>query len=219
MVDLAPEENYETALWRACELMAERVGADAEELVELFSAGTQSTATPLSHHAVMPHLLLPEVDWPALVIVRAASGLDVPVPSPDGAEAPHRPVAAFFVIGSVDDPGQQLRFLAELDARISREGFLERWLAAADEAELKSALLHEERQLVLPLDRDGPTRDLVDATAAQLDLPQGTLITLVARDGHTLVPDGSTRLREGDRLTVVGDPEAIARMRERYGPG
>lgn len=217
VVDLAPDEHYDTAQWRACELLAERVGADTEELVELFSASTHSTATPLSHHAVMPHLLLSEVDWPALVIVRAAHGLDVPVPPAEGAEAPPRPVAAFFVIGSVDDPGQQLRFLAELDARVSREGFVERWLAARDEAELKSALLHDERQLVLVLDRDGPTHDLVDTTAAQLDLPPGTLITLVAREGHTLVPDGRTQLHEGDRLTIVGDPDAIARMRDRYG--
>lgn len=151
--------------------------------------------------------------------MRAAHGLDVPVSAPEKGETHHRPVAAFFVIGSVDDPGQQLRFLAELDARVSREGFVERWLAATDEAELKSALLHDERQLTLELDRDGPTRDLVDATAAQLDLPRGALITLVARAGRALVPDGNTPLHQGDRLTIVGDPEAIARLWHRYGSG
>jgi mannitol/fructose-specific phosphotransferase system IIA component (Ntr-type) len=218
VVDLAPDEGYAEALWGACELLAERVGADTDELVELFSESTHSTATPMSPRAGMPHLLLPEVEWPALAIVRAAHGLDVPAESHDGDEPAPEPVAAFFVIGSEHDPGQQLRFLAELDARVNREGFVERWLAADNEADLKEALLHDDRQLALVLDEHGPTRELVDTTAAELDLPPGTLITLVARDGRAIVPDGDTRLRAGDRITIVGDPDSITEMRNRYQP-
>jgi hypothetical protein len=142
----------------------------------------------------------------------------VPAESHDGDEPAPEPVAAFFVIGSEHDPGQQLRFLAELDARVNREGFVERWLAADNEADLKEALLHDDRQLALVLNEHGPTRELVDTTAAELDLPPGTLITLVARDGRAIVPDGDTRLRAGDRITIVGDPDSITEMRNRYQP-
>jgi Trk K+ transport system NAD-binding subunit len=101
---------------------------------------------------------------------------------------------------------------------VNREGFVERWLAADNEADLKEALLHDDRQLALVLDEHGPTRELVDTTAAELDLPPGTLITLVARDGRAIVPDGDTRLRAGDRITIVGDPDSITEMRNRYQP-
>lgn len=38
---------------------------------------------------------------------------------------------------------------------------------------------------------------------AELRLPQGTSVSLVVRDGHTIVPDERTVLRHGDELLVV----------------
>jgi Trk K+ transport system NAD-binding subunit len=50
-----------------------------------------------------------------------------------------------------------------------------------------------------------------------VDIPEGVLIALIRRDGEHLVPRGQTELRSGDRLTIVGDPEGIAEVANRYG--
>ena len=37
------------------------------------------------------------------------------------------------------------------------------------------------------------------------------------RRGDTLVPQGRTGLREGDRIAIIGPPARIDRLRELYG--
>jgi NhaP-type Na+/H+ or K+/H+ antiporter len=48
-----------------------------------------------------------------------------------------------------------------------------------------------------------------------LDLPKDCLVALVRRDGEVSVPDGDTRLRTGDVLTLIGDNEAVDGLRTR----
>jgi Trk K+ transport system NAD-binding subunit len=48
-----------------------------------------------------------------------------------------------------------------------------------------------------------------------LDLPKACLVALVRRDGEVSVPDGDTRLRTGDVLTLIGDNEAVDGLRTR----
>lgn len=48
-----------------------------------------------------------------------------------------------------------------------------------------------------------------------LDLPKDCLVALVRRDGAVSVPDGDTRLRTGDVLTLIGDNEAVDGLRTR----
>lgn len=48
-----------------------------------------------------------------------------------------------------------------------------------------------------------------------LDLPKDCLVALVRRGGEVSVPDGDTRLRMGDVLTLIGDNEAVDGLRTR----
>jgi potassium/hydrogen antiporter len=48
-----------------------------------------------------------------------------------------------------------------------------------------------------------PQSRLAGEYVADLRLPRGAMVTMVVRDGVTLVPDVATRLRTGDRLVVV----------------
>jgi Trk K+ transport system NAD-binding subunit len=50
-------------------------------------------------------------------------------------------------------------------------------------------------------------------------LPADVLITTMQRQRDLLVPDGSTRLRPGDRLVVIGSAEAIEQVRSQAGRG
>jgi basic amino acid/polyamine antiporter, APA family len=48
-------------------------------------------------------------------------------------------------------------------------------------------------------------------------LHDGTLVALVSRRAGVLVPTGSTILEEGDRLTILGGPAALERIRDGFG--
>ena len=47
-------------------------------------------------------------------------------------------------------------------------------------------------------------------------MPEGTLVALVSRGAGTIVPGGSTVLKEGDRLTVIGDPAGLKDFTQRF---
>ena len=54
------------------------------------------------------------------------------------------------------------------------------------------------------LDLDIPAGSRVAGTyVSELPLPQGAVVSLVVRGGHTLVPDRTTRIKVGDRLLIV----------------
>jgi cell volume regulation protein A len=56
---------------------------------------------------------------------------------------------------------------------------------------------------------------ITDRPLVELGLPSGTMIVLVEHDNAFIVPNGETRLREDDRLLVLGDADAIDRLRAR----
>ena len=94
---------------------------------------------------------------------------------------------------------------------------MEAWNAAENEQELKEALLHHERYLSLRLDPGTPAADFIGKALRDLRLPPGNLVALVRRRGRLLVPSGGTVLEEGDQVTVIGNPDGIARLYETYG--
>ena len=48
---------------------------------------------------------------------------------------------------------------------------------------------------------------------------QDQLIALILRKGKTFVPGGDVRLAEGDRITIIGETDSIAQLREHYQGG
>jgi Trk K+ transport system NAD-binding subunit len=52
-----------------------------------------------------------------------------------------------------------------------------------------------------------------------LGLPGSCLVALVQRDGEVEFPRGSTRFRDGDRVTVIGEPEDIKTLRSQLRSG
>jgi Trk K+ transport system NAD-binding subunit len=47
-------------------------------------------------------------------------------------------------------------------------------------------------------------------------MPAGNLVALVRRNGQIHIPNGSTTLSEGDRITIIGDAAGINRLYELY---
>src|SRR5690606_12498143 len=54
----------------------------------------------------------------------------------------------------------------------------------------------------------------IDKALVNLGIPPGTIIVLVNRGGHFIVPQGTSELQEGDQMLVVGEDAGIAELRK-----
>jgi hypothetical protein len=87
--------------------------------------------------------------------------------------------AVFFIVSPEADPGRHLRILAQIARRVDQETFMQEWLGAARDEELKETLFRNERMLVLTLARDHSGSDLIGLELRESSLPDGTLIAML----------------------------------------
>lgn len=218
IIDIADEVTADEVIERASTELARAVPYTAEELATRFREGNLIGATPVADGVALPHLSLPNVAVPQVVVARVREGLPVPHPihPPREGEPPHRAYALFFVVSDDARRGEHLRLLAEIATRIDEEHFLEKWRAAGDEHDLKETLLRREHYLSLEIRSDSPTARLVGKTLREIEFPEGSLVAMVSRGGSFNVPRGSTVLRDGDRITIIGEPDEITRLYQQY---
>ena len=217
-VDLPSEATFADASRKAAELLAERLPISAERITTGFLHGVKTGATPVLRSAALPHLRLAEIDSQAMVIMRSLEGMQVAAGDQFTDQTHGEQVhALFFLVSPWPSPGNHLRTLAEIVARVAQEDFLDEWLSTPHKQGLKETILRVERFLSLGLHRSEASSALIGRPLREIDLPKGSLIALIHRGLAILVPQGDTILREGDRLSVVGDPEAIREISARYG--
>jgi amino acid transporter/mannitol/fructose-specific phosphotransferase system IIA component (Ntr-type) len=215
VVDLEQEMAYEDVVTRASAQLATRLPVTAHHLEQGFLEGSRYGATPVAQGAALPHQQLPGLREAALVLVRCRDGLCIQFEGPE--EAPSDPVyALFFLISPEDQPGDHLRTLASIASRLDEESFMAEWRGAETEQQLKETLLHHDRYLSLYLRSGEATADFIGQPLRELDLPANTLIALVHRGGTVTIPRGSTVLREGDRITVIGEATGIRQLYDTY---
>ncbi len=246
-LDVEAGASYADVADRATELIVRQTGAmSVTEVRQRIDNPNRDPNTVLSHQAMLPHFRTDEVARPELLLVRCKGGVDIPLNPPDPAEdrdedaeenervqrrdeeqrerqreAPDRVTvkAIFFLISPEANPGLHLRVLAQIATRLEDEGFMDAWCGAGGEQAVKETLLHDERFLALRVRRNSATADLVGTPVEAMDLPEGTLVSLISREGMTFLPSGGTTLREDDRLTIIGDKAGIAEVVERFEPG
>ena len=236
VVDLSGEASFEEVVADASERLCEHLPASEARIAATFLEETELGVAPVSHGAALPHIRLESVDRPHLLVVRSVEGLRLAAGSdrragPDGEPAEDRPDvgaaaeggaddrvhAVFFLVSPESDARQHLRMLAELAETVERDGFLERWRAARDEGELKEILVEDEQAVSLRLAPDRPAGQLVGRPLGEARLPDGIRVVVLRRDGAVAEADDDEILREGDRITLLGDPDAIRTARERFG--
>jgi len=214
--NLAEAVEYETVVWRVAAYLSEQLGVPADRIGEAYMTESRIGLTPQARGVALPHLRLPGIRSSHLVLVRTREGVEIPIE--DGAEhdvgGPVR--ALFFLVSPEDSARRHLHFLAALAERVDEESFLDDWLSAENEQELKEAVLHDERFLSIRVRGDGPSGRLAGREVREIALTDGALIALVHRGAEVVIPRGRTRLEAGDRLTIVGDLDAIRRLRERF---
>jgi mannitol/fructose-specific phosphotransferase system IIA component (Ntr-type) len=189
-------------------LEEDRVAADFVK-----SMGDNYTLVPQG--ATIPNLRSSAVDHTEIVMMRVRDGILLNHDNNTATE-PVTVRALFFVISPEENPGQHLRILAQLVNHIETEDFKRAWDIAQDEQEMKEILLHSERMLTLFLDRGHRTDPLIGQHLRDLRMPEGTLVALIRRGNEVLIPRGNTTLEEGDRITIIGDPDDIQWLFEEY---
>lgn len=218
--DIAAPITFDELTARASVRLGGVLGVKPDELQQRFLAGTKIGMTPVSRGTALPHLRLAGLDKAQLLMARCAPGVEMAGSgvSDQAIEAASPIQVVIFLVSPEGNPGEHLRMLARIASRVDDDRFLDEWLAARDEQDLKEALVHDDRLCSLTIrDDGGPTAPLVGIALRQAPLHDGTLVALVSRRAGVIVPTGSTVLEEGDRLTILGGPAALERIRDRFG--
>ena len=218
VLDLPGPIDFEDLATRASQRLALDLAVPASRLAEGFLQGTRMGVTPVSRGAALPHMLLDLLDRSYLLLARVREGVRFESGS-DGAnresDVPIR--ALFFLVSPKADPSQHLSMLARIAERVDEESFMPEWLGAESDEQLTEALFRNERILVMTLGSEQKGSDLIGFRLSEVPLPDGTLIAMIRRADKLIIPRGDTALLDGDRLTVIGQPEGISALRERYG--
>lgn len=217
VLDLEGSVDFEDLAVQAAERLALDLPLSADELSRGFLEGTRMGATPVSHGAALPHMRSDLLDHSYVLLARVPTGVYLEQGSGGIGRETAEPVrAVFFIVSPAADPGLHLRILAQIARRVDQESFMREWLRAESDEELKEALFRNERMLVVTLAHGRSSSDLIGLKLRELTLPEGTLIAMLRRGEELVFPSGDTALFEGDRITVIGRPEGISVLRERY---
>lgn len=194
----------------AAEHLAPRVGAQVDILTTGLLSGMEAGYMPVSQGAALPHVRLEGIPGPVMLLVRVHGGLQA---WPQTHAVLRRELSAvravLFLVSPEDDAGLHLRLLGHVATRVDDASFLGHWMAAQGPSELRESLLREERFLTLEVGVSAVTSTWPGKPIRALELPPGSLVALVRREGHGIIPRGDTVLRAGDHLTIIGEPRVI----------
>ncbi|MCH2152447.1 MAG: amino acid permease [Phycisphaerales bacterium] len=217
-IDAGSNDDFNSIAASAAEILATETGHQKEDFLPLFLEGTRVGATPVTGGVALPHLRMEDLDRSHLVLVRCKQELEVEVGHAMG-DSTHTVLvkALFFMASPESDPTQHLRLLACLAGAVEQDGFMNRWCEASSPAQLKAALLRNDRSITLDLDHHGPAKHWIGHRLSELELPDEVLVALVYRDGERHVPTGKTLLSEDDHVIIIGEPKGIATLRNDLG--
>jgi basic amino acid/polyamine antiporter, APA family len=218
IIDINEKVEFEEVVERVSSRFSKLFSLDHEMIKKTFLDGTLVGATPVSNHAALPHMRLPNIHHSEMIIVRSRQGvkveMDPAVPTLHGsAEKIH---AFFFLVSPEENPGQHLRILAQIASHVDNKSFIKKWLGAKNEQEQKELLLRDDRFIRIHLRPNSRASALIGIPISKLDLPESCLVALVHRAGKIVVPKGQIVLSENDHLTIIGYPEGILELYEKY---
>ena len=215
VIDIKEDVDFDKLVDIALERLRLTVPMRKNEMKRQILEGTRVGSTPVTKEVALPHLRVSNLSQMEMVIVRAINGVEITFNNPqnDFKEEVQKVKALFFLISPEDNPTQHLRILAQIAGVVDDPEFMDYWVNAADEQEIKEAIIHDERYLSVFIDQDSK---LKDKSIKDLKMPENCLIALIKREDDIVVPSGSTTILKGDRLTVIGDPKSIKEFQIMY---
>lgn len=217
VLDIDTAKEFSEVIDAVSSALANRTNEPKETYVAGFTEGTMMGATPVAKGVALPHMRMAGLEHPQLILVRFRQELRFMAGNVFGetklSEAVH---AAFFLVSPEEDPGHHLRVLAQLASRIDQDDFMESWLEAANELQLREVFLRDDRNISLRIVKKSPTWEWAGKELYAIGLPDRCLVAAIRRGTATLVPRGSTRLLAGDRLLIFGEPDVIAELSKNF---
>ncbi len=205
VLECGGEECFDDLLHHAARTFSERLDVSEGNIYAALNASNQLGETPIGNHIALPHARVEGIRTHELVIVHAARGLHI-----EGSD--EEIYAIFVLVGPVDDPGQHLRFLAELANRSEGIDFAGEWRRIDDPVEIRELFV-----------RSGAVRevtvtapDIVGLTISEVRMHEECLIAFITRGERMVIPHGSTVLEAGDLVTLVGEEDVVADMADRF---
>ena len=199
--------SFQDLLEEAAELLSPRTGVTPPEILEALGETTELGYTPIGDHVALPHARLDEVHTHELVIVHSRDGFQIEGSS----EAIY---AVLVLVGPKEDPRRHLRFLAELANRAEVIDFTGEWRNLENPDEIRARFIRSGEVAEVTL----VNRDFVGLKIRDVGMHKRCLVAFITRDENMIVPHGDTVLELGDRLTLVGEAEAIVQMCRRFAP-
>jgi basic amino acid/polyamine antiporter, APA family len=218
VIDINVSTDFETVVKKSSVWLSQFVTHTHEELEREFLEGTRIGATPVTHNIALPHLRMKGFQQPEMVLVRCKKGITITLNNPltDFEEKKEIVNAIFFLVSPESNPAQHLRMLAQIASRVDEESFALDWELASSEQQLKEVLLHEERYFTLIINSETSSKVLIGKRLADVNLPEGCLVTWMRRSDLELLAHGNTILQEGDVMTIIGEPEGINEIRKKF---
>ncbi|GAA5523374.1 amino acid permease [Aliifodinibius salicampi] len=214
-----PNITYENIVKKACSNLATKVNVEAEELFQEFDKMSGFGVIPIGEGAALNHSRLDIKTEPELFIIRVKDGLSVESKhfkslDNDKEQVENKLYAIFFLISSEKNATQHLRFLAHIADMIDQDDFLQRWIKAENESEIREILLRNERFINLKIRSDKETGRMIGKKIHEIDLPGESLIAILKHEDQINIPHGNTIIRDGDELSIIGEAEDIERIKE-----
>ncbi len=213
VLDLNTSESFGEIVRQASWRLQHRVELTQDEIEARFLEGTRVGRTPVVTLGVaLPHFKVKGLEHPEMVLVRSKPGVQI-ITSDDSM---HKVYALFFLISPEENPAMHLRILAQIAEHVDDANFSKNWDEAGDDEDLKEVMLRDEGFLVVKVKRHGKSARLIGKEIRHVRIPDGTLITVLRRNNQASVPNGSTIIHEGDKLTIIGDAENLAKLATSY---
>ena len=217
VLDYTKRMTFEAIVRDVCAEIAKAEGIDEEELYEGFVMESRAGLMPLDHGIAAPNMRHHDVEHPKMVLVRSRVGIEIDLSESVGNLELDQPVQAFiFLVSPERQLGPHLRSVAQIATTVDSSDFLERWMACDSDAALRELLLRDERFLQLTVREGGVGGELVGRGLRDTQFPSGALIALVHREDSSFVPTSTDVIKDRDRLTVIGNPDAVEMLRKRF---
>lgn len=211
--------SYQTIIKQVSQQLAPRFNIEADALSDLFIKAQDTGTVPLGRGVVINHIRIDRDRPTEMAMVRIPDSIKLnsegyhPLNKNGQAEA-EKICSILFIVSSEHNSGQHLRTLAHLAEMVDNPSFIERWNNAKHEGELRETLLRDERFINITVSMEDETRVLTGQKIKEIDLPGESLVAIVKREGKITIPHGDTIIKEGDKLSIIGEKQDIEKIKQ-----
>jgi amino acid transporter/mannitol/fructose-specific phosphotransferase system IIA component (Ntr-type) len=217
VLEFDSESDYDTIFSKSAECLAEKLNLTVQDLRKLFMTSEENTAIQIADGVALNHARLKEDISPELVLVRIRDGYSKEKINKRAGQSSSEETklhSIIFFVSSEANTGQHLRILAHIAEMVGTKNFLQRWVNAKNDEEIKEILLRDERFIKITLSPDNNTQQYIGKMIKEVSFPGQSLITIIRRNGEIKIPHGITVLQEDDELSVIGEVEDINEIKK-----